>query len=336
MTAGTRHQAATVAPVASGPRTGNVSRTISGSTINGSRTVNGSGTVPRIRVTVNEPRLAPAGRSPDVAAEHWRRSAEIRREWLHWGLSTEPADRPAAEQALSTIYARLRRPRPRFVWVDSPSGALPLVAGLPTLDTLYQWVMRPPRSGPPPLASDLAASLSRLRSALDERLTRPDFDPPPPKRKNAQQPWPVLPPLDALRAGIPFREVLRQGVRDALRTSLADGFYLPVRAALAAQRPPAVCWYGQQEAYWVAYYDTWRRLGLAQYSHADESYLDVWATLARSCGWWWPGEEVCVIVERPAAIHVEAVPGVHHEQVRPRRFDGPAVEYRDGWCPDLA
>jgi hypothetical protein len=271
----------------------------------------------------------------EVAARHWRRAVDIRREWLHCGLSTEPADRTATEQALTTIYARLRRPRPRFVWVDSPRQALPLVAGLPTLDILYQWVIRPPHSGPPPLASDLAAALSRLRGALDERITRPDFEPPPPKRKKAQEPWPVPPPLDALRAGIPFREVLRQGVRDALRTSLADGFSLPVRGSLAEEGTPAVCWYGQQEAYWIGYYDTWRRLGLAQYSPVDDRQLDVWATLARSCGWWWPGETVCVVVERPAVIRVERVPGGHHEQVRPRRDDGPAIEYRDGWCPDV-
>jgi hypothetical protein len=104
---------------------------------------------------------------------------------------------------------------------------------------------RPP--GSPPLASDIAAGLSRLRSALDECYLEPDLDRPrarkdrrpagkdgPPDREGPK-PWPVLPPLDALDAGIPFREVLRQGVRAAQQTSLAAAFHLPIRAALAAR-----------------------------------------------------------------------------------------------------
>jgi hypothetical protein len=251
---------------------------------------------------------------------------DIRREWLDWGLNTEPADRTGAEQSLTNIYARRSRPRPRFVWVDSPQQALDHLVGLPTHEVLQQWVMarRPP--GSPPLASDLAAGLSRLRGTLEECFPESDLDSARATRKRGQ-PWPELPPLDALRAGIPLREVLRQGVRDALRVSFADGFYLPVRAALG---PLPVAWYGQQESFWIAYYDVWRRLGLARYPRADNEHLDDWAALARSCGWWWPGEDRCVVVERPAVIVTEPVPGAWHEQVR--LVD---VEYRDGWRPPM-
>jgi hypothetical protein len=259
---------------------------------------------------------------------------DIRREWLDHGLATAPANRAAAEDALTSIYARHSRRRPRFRWVDSPREAVPLLEGLPTHDVLQRWVMarRPP--GTPPLASDIAAGLSRLRSALDECLSRPDLDPPRAARKNGK-PWPILPPLDALNVGVPLREVLRQGVRAALRTSLADGFYLPVRAVLAVHGPLPVAWYGQQESHWIAYYDALRRLGLARYRRADGEYLDVWAVLAQSCGWWWPGEEMCVIVERPAAIQVEPVPDGWHGQVQLHRGSRGPVEYRDGWRPLL-
>jgi len=261
-----------------------------------------------------------------TAAAHWQRAVEIRREWLGWGLSTKPAEREAAEAALTTLYARLRRPRPRFVWVDSPHLALPLVAGLPTLADLHGWVMAPPSRQAPPLASDLAASASRLRGALDACHSRPDFDPRPPKRGKPPLAWPVLPAADLLRAGVPFREILRQGVRAALSASLA--FHSRVRAELGPPESLPVCWYGQQDAPWIAYYDAWRRLGLAHYFRADEVLLDAWATLARSCGWWWPDEAVCVIVERPAAIHVEPVPRAFHEEVRLRDDGGPPVAYR--------
>ena len=41
-----------------------------------------------------------------------------------------------------------------------------------------------------------------------------------------------------------------------------------------------------------------------------------------------PGEDRCVVVERPAAVRTEPVPGGWHEQVRLTD-----VEYRDGWRP---
>src|SRR5581483_4513992 len=110
-----------------------------------------------------------------------------------------------------------------------PRQALPLLTGLPTHDTLQQWVMarRPP--GPPPFASDLVAGISRLRGALDECATHPALDPIRPYRKKKKEdPWPVLPPIEALDLGIPLREVLRQGIRTDLWTSLVANLSLPV------------------------------------------------------------------------------------------------------------
>lgn len=250
----------------------------------------------------------------ELAIQYWHRAAEIRREWLDHGLSTEPADRAAAEHSLTGIYARISRSRPRFVWLDSPRRVRDLVVGLPTHEVLQDWVRarRPP--GRPPLASDLAAGLSRLRSALDECISGIAVNANPAIRKG-RKPSPELPPLEALKAGVHFREVLRQGVSTELRNSLAEGFYLPIRAALGAL---PVCWYGQQESYWVAYYDAWRRLGLDRYQRADDEHFDDWAAVARSCGWWWPGEDRCVVVERPAFIRTE---GVRLAEVK----------YRDGW-----
>lgn len=80
----------------------------------------------------------------------------------------------------------------------------------------------------------------------------------------------------------------RNGIRDALANSF-KGVYLPVRAALADGKPVPVGWYGQQDAGWIAYYDTLRRLGLAEYDGPAERRLD------------------CLMVERPAVIRVEAI-----------------------------
>jgi hypothetical protein len=271
----------------------------------------------------------------------WSHAAEIRRTWLGCALATEPADRDRAERAITRIYARIWRPRPRFEWVDSPAKAMPLVAGLPTLDALYD-LARSHRPGPgrPPLASDLAVAVSRLRGGLSAGVGHPDPELTPARkprskgngkdRDKGKDEWPELPPREALGAGVPLGVVLHRGVRNALHTSLIRGFAAPVRAALARHGDPVpVCWYGQQDAFWTGYYDTLRRLGLARYGAEDAEHFDDWITLARCAGWWWPDEDVCVVTDRPAEVHTEAVPGGWHEEVTLAR-----VRYRDGWSLD--
>jgi hypothetical protein len=262
--------------------------------------------------------------------DRWLEAAAIRREWLGHGLSTRPADRLTTEQSLTAIYARVFRPRPRFVWVESPLRALPHIAGLPTLDRLYEGI-RDPRGTLPP-ASDLAMAASRLRGALSAGVSHADPHLSLVRNGKRGDPWPELPPLEALQAGVPLSVVLHQGVHNALHRSLARGFRMPVRQALGGGSVP-VCWYGQQDAAWIAYCDSLHRLGLASYKADDLDHFGHWAALARSCGWWWPGEEVCVVVERPEMVRTEPLPGTWHDEVR-LRPDG--VRYRDGWHPSLS
>lgn len=266
------------------------------------------------------------------ARDLWREAVRIRQKWLDLGLSTEPADKSTAESALTAIYARISRPRPRFEWVASPDKALPLVGELPTLDALYRWIRAPRPPGVPPLASDLAMVASRLRGALSAAVVHTDPELSAVRRGKTKEPWPELPPLDALDSGVPLGVVLHRGVRTALHRSLAHGFAFPVRAALAGEsasdRPVPVCWYGQQDASWVAYYDVLHRLGLARYGPDETEHLREWATLVRSCGWWWPGEDVCVVVDRPEAVRVVPVAGAWHDEVR---LAPHGVRYRDGW-----
>ena len=268
--------------------------------------------------------------------ELWRQAEAIRQEWLDVGLDTKPADRVLAEASLSDLYARVGRPRPTFVWVDSPRAALPLLAGLPDLAQLHQWVYGPRPPGRPPLASDLATLVSGLRGAWDEAVDtgHPDLRPARAEKRRKDEPWPDLPAAEAFAAGVPFGVVLRRGVRDALLRSLAQGCYLPIRAAAAREfgdgRPLPVCWYGQQDVSWLAYAQVLERLGFARVRAGLSIHYGQWQALARSCGWWWPGEEVCVVVERPVEVSVEPVPDAVHGEVR-LRPDG--VRFRDGWRP---
>jgi hypothetical protein len=263
----------------------------------------------------------------------WQEAIKIRQEWLDHGLSTQPADRQAAERCLTSIYAGMSRPRPRFEWVGSPYQALPLIAGWPALGELFTLIRDPRPRGKPPVASDLAMSLSRLRGALSAGVAHPDPELTPARKGKHGDPWPELPPGQALSAGVPLGVLLHQGIRIALHRSLAQGLRAPVRAALAGDpdHVPA-CWYGQQEASWIAYYDALQRIGLARYLPDDLDQLGDWATLARSCGWWWPGEGVCVVVDRPVMVRTTPRPGSWHDEVR-LQPDG--IRYRDGWQPHL-
>ncbi|MEV4141500.1 DUF6745 domain-containing protein [Dactylosporangium sp. NPDC049742] len=235
--------------------------------------------------------------------ELWHRAEPIRDEWLEAGRSTGPADRATTEHLIAGLYRRQHRRVPVFRWVASPRQALPLLAGLPTHEVLQSWVRDRRPQGTPPVAGDIAAGLARLRGALDDAVEHTDL-----LAAAAKKPWPVLPPRQALQAGVPLLEVLQR----SLHEPLAAGLTWPVRSALSPHRTVPVCWYGQQDATWIGFYDTIRKLGLARFRPHDDAQLDEWAALARAAGWWWPGDDVCVLVERPS-------------QVAPRR-----VGYRDG------
>jgi uncharacterized protein DUF6745 len=172
--------------------------------------------------------------------------------WLDHALCTEPADRPAAEAAITRLYAELNAPPPAFVWVGSPAAAAAVVPPSPPLFS----------DGPRPFETRMATLVSDLR--------------------------------DKLPPGI--RGVRR--VTEMIRT--------------AVDAPLGLHWRGQHDIGWVA--------------RVFEP--SPWATLARSCGWWFPRAEICWITERPLVLRTE--PGNDGEQ-RLHAEDGPAVTYPDGF-----
>lgn len=175
--------------------------------------------------------------------------------WLDHALRTGPADRPAAEAAISLLYTELNTPPPEFVWVDSPFAAAHVVPPSPPLSS----------DGPLPFESRLANMVSTLRGRL-------------PRHRPPQGMRPVV-----------------AMIRAAVGTSLG------------------LHWHGQHDIHWVA--------------HVHEP--NPWATLARSCGWWWPRADVCVLAERPTVLHTE--PG-EDDDLRLHCPDGPAVGYPDGFA----
>jgi hypothetical protein len=221
-------------------------------------------------------------------------AAEIHDEWLGWALSTLPADRAAGEAAISALYELAGQPAPRFVWVDSPNAALDIVPrGVPMRAFTQTHTL-----ADLPVAHRIATLATRLRNTLDRWVGHP---------------WAV-----SWSPGVP--DPLDAAVRDPLRDLVRDAICTPVRLALPmADR---LTWYGQHDAYWIAHYDAWRRVHDRKYL-SQGLELDLWAALARSCGWWWPLDGQCVVSERPVSVRTE--------DRRLHNADGPAVAYADGW-----
>ncbi|MEV1169816.1 DUF6745 domain-containing protein [Nonomuraea sp. NPDC049784] len=221
-----------------------------------------------------------------------REAAAIREQWLGQALSTLPADRPAAEAAISELYRLIGLPPPRFRWVPSP------VAGLTTVPPGARIRESVERMADWPVPGRFAALVRELRKELDARI-RPAQD-----------------PIDRL---------IHQNVLFPLSRSVSTTLVPPLQAA--HDGPFRQDWYGLQ--HWVVRYDALRRVAGVAFTGPQLERLGLWATLAGSCGWWWPRESVCVVSERPVAIHTE-VWGDDGE-VRLHCADGPAVRYADGW-----
>ncbi|SED59674.1 hypothetical protein SAMN04489727_8516 [Amycolatopsis tolypomycina] len=186
-----------------------------------------------------------APRRPD------RRSFDIS-EWLSHAFCTDPADRPAAEDAITRLYALLGEPPPRFVWVGSPDAAA--------------WRLR----ASPALSAEPVEARMATRAATLRKRRR---DVSPEARQTVEE---------------AFADLVRSGIRPSL------GLY----------------WYGQQDAYWVT-------------PDSGDPELELWATLVRSCGWWWPRDGVCVVADRPSALRLD-------DERRLHSASGPAVVYPDG------
>ncbi|ROO86544.1 hypothetical protein EDD29_4117 [Actinocorallia herbida] len=222
-----------------------------------------------------------------------REVALIRQEWLGRTLSTSPADHPAAEAAISSLYREAGFAPPRFHWADSPLSALstlpPGVRSLPQqVDAL-------------PVAMALRRRILDTGHAVDS----------------------LVRPYGAL---VEARRSIRFPVESAAAAVLAPG----VAAALDARRGLSGAWYQVMSGGWAAEVEGARRCFDPALPPDAVRFLDLWMSAASSAGWWWPHEHVCVVSERPVEIHTE--PDGDGGRVRLHRADGPAVRYADGWA----
>ena len=84
--------------------------------------------------------------------------------------------------------------------------------------------------------------------------------------------------------------------------------------------------WGQMDAYWIAYYLFCRDVLGVKYDAEKSRHLDLWGDIAQSCGWWWCYENYVIVSDRPDVVRMEA----HGDAERLHCENGPAVRFRDG------
>lgn len=248
----------------------------------------------------------------------------MRDEWSRVALSTDPADRTAAESAIAELYRLVGASPPEFVWVPSPTAAVEVLRDDPAGSTDLTVLHRPLSSWP--VRSRLVQAKSQLAQRLEDRT----------QRRFPTEPWAwygpeatAMSPRALAASAESTGRILDSVVRQPLLNTLRDNLYQPMRRMLLTENGvnSPVAGHEQYDTWGLAYFGLLRDGGCLRFGHADAHHLDQWLTLARSAGWWWPGERRCVLAERPAAIHTEAFGDV---RLRPHHPDRRAVEFVDG------
>lgn len=241
------------------------------------------------------PRFASTARSSPTCS-----LAAKREEWLAHGLRAEPADRRVAEDAVTELFQLAGCRSSKFTWVPSPSAGAKLILA---------------EDYPSEIASGYASSGSAVAHLITgSRRT-------------------IIDRIHGRR--LSFGHVPRTDDRvlstlaQPLRTSLIGGVAVAIRAQVGPM-PGRVTWYGQQEAHHIAYFEALLDLGKIHLSPHERRILNLQARLARSTGWWWVTDDVCIMADRPTAVHSEPLPSAEHGQRRLHRADGPAIQFADG------
>lgn len=243
-----------------------------------------------------------------------RTISAVHAEWLALALATGPSERTGAEAAVSQLYRLSGYPEPEFVWVPSPPAATELIAGegIAQSGPFFTGSRQSAHAG---VAALINGSKRRMTARIEpaRRGPRSDWWNPPPAHWEASRP----------------RERAQSEIRDSLRTTVSDGIASAIRS-ITSPIAGYVTWYGQHEAPWIAHCDGGRRLGFTTYCPEDVEILDIHRALARATGWWWPFDTVCVMAERPIALHTEPTPDGQHGQLRLHHQDDPAIAFSDG------
>lgn len=263
----------------------------------------------------------------ELTAEQEAMLAEVRDEWLTVGLSTEPADRAAAEDGVRAAYRRAGLTPPHvMVWLDSPLagciGATVLredqvcdQVGAKVRDLV--WAQVRDQVGPQvreQVRGQVAAQVgTKVRAQVGGHVAAQvgyqvgD--------KVADQVWgqvcdQVGPQVRAqvwAKVGGPTWAKVRGQVGGQVWGQVWDQVGDKIEAAVQ----------GQHDAGFLGWCDALRRIGVT----ID---VDGLSLVARNAGWWWPMRDAAILTDRPDTLHRDT-------QGRLHCTTGPALRYRDGW-----
>jgi len=222
-----------------------------------------------------------------------RRLEEYRDQWISYGLSTEPANKPMAEDAVLEIYDRTGLARPKIVWCQSP------------LELYYAKEQEGLAWHP-----DKSVSNYPLHPGLHRKI------------EEAWWKWRIAGyDVEFKGAATSLASRYRREIQKCWDNV---GLIINRQAILWEES----CFEGQFMA--GQYFSRgWipdvlgSDLGIAPYK-------DAFARVAKSAGFWYPVRNTCYICDRPESIKMEAT---RHTTIigRLHNTDGPAVKYRDGW-----
>ena len=132
---------------------------------------------------------------------------------------------------------------------------------------------------------------------------------------------------DQLRGQL--RGQLRDQLYDQLYGQLSDQLYDQLRDQLYDQLYGQklsfmnTWFWGQQDAFWIAFYDFGREIGV-EYGTKTLNGLNIWKAITNDCHWFYPFLDLCIITDKPTGLHRDDPSRLHNE-------NGLAIGYSDGW-----
>jgi hypothetical protein len=198
----------------------------------------------------------------ELLPEQQRYVGLYREEYFRVGSSTEPADRPRAEAAITALYASFSKPPPYFEWGPSP-----------------QWGKERSIVLGPSISKSFSSFLcDAMYSTLDKSLSDQIID-------DVEFSLSVV-----LRES--FTESLVKSLGKSPRPSSIEADEGPLYKSIG----------GSHESYWIAYHLYNADVLNVPYIAVALQDLLLHDAVARSCGWWWPYRKVCFCTDRPEIL----------------------------------
>jgi hypothetical protein len=259
--------------------------------------------------------------------------ARVRDEWVAHALSTEPADRAAAEAGVRAAYRAAKLDPPRIVvWLGSPLAG---VLGARFLDVLLDRTH--PSLAPIVLGTSVAGELrGGIGLHPNPRTAGPDewvtFRTAGEPMSLAEQVDVQVRPVWNVHIGQVLAEPVPPSMGDEVEARIRerapdlderswrlvwDADPAQVRKWRTEQCQAAID--GQAAAGRLADHEVNRHL-----RKRSDKRVPPLLRVARSAGPWWAMYEAAVLTERPTELHRD-------DRGRPHRADGPAIRYPDGW-----